>query len=278
MFLASCRVQSGFFTFDDIFGPPSLSSVRKVLEFGPLSFYVPAPYRSQSVLPRDPCSCIGVVTSNPHRTLLRGSSSTFAGWQKAQLYAFHDVATTLFDIGKATPETHGTMAFDVQGLRIQHQRDVVLQRRMGKYRGALVHPRHATLARTYHGYRTGLHEDHPRPSSLIHLITLPMSSNIAHLLTSPQDKAIPPRHRSRCIDLPHRTVVVRASGSFPEQQLPLAASVSLKTRRRFRRIPFAVGYCSFTRGLLWAYWETCWRSPKASANAMKFSGRRGGPF
>jgi hypothetical protein len=106
----------------------------------------------------------------------------------------------------------------------------------------------------------------------------PMSSNIAHLLTTPQDKAIPPRHRSRCIDLPHRTVVVRASGSFPEQQLPLAASVSLKTRRCFRKIPFAVDYCSFTRGLLWAYWESCWRSPKASANAMKFSGRRGGPF
>lgn len=128
--LASCRAQSGIFTSDDIFGPPSLSSFRKVLEFEYLSFYVPAPYRSLSVLPRDPCSCTGVVTSNPHRTLLRENSSTFAGWQETVLYAFHDVAITLFDIGKASPETHGTMAFDVQGLRIQHQRGVVLQRRM----------------------------------------------------------------------------------------------------------------------------------------------------
>jgi hypothetical protein len=146
--LASCRAQSGFFTSDDIFRPPSLPPFRKVLKFEHLFFYVAAPYRSLSVLPRDPCSCISVITSNPHRTLLRGNSSTFAGWRETKLYAFHDVAITLLDTGKATPETHGTMAFDVQGLRIQHQRGAALHRRMGKYRGALAHPRHAALAKT----------------------------------------------------------------------------------------------------------------------------------
>ena len=80
--LASCRAQTGFFTSDDIFWPPSLSPFRKVLEFEHLFFYVTAPYRSLSVLPRDPCSCISVITSNPHRMLLRGNSSTFAGWQR----------------------------------------------------------------------------------------------------------------------------------------------------------------------------------------------------
>lgn len=56
----------------------------------------------------------------------------------------------------------------------------------------------------------------------------PMSSNIATFAHLPGIKRPPPRHRSRCIDLPHRMMVVRASGSFPEQQTSLAAALVSK--------------------------------------------------
>ena len=86
---------------------------RKVLEFDNLFFYVLAPHRSLFVLPRDPYSFIGVITSNPRRMLLRGNSSAFAGWLETKLYAFPDACITVFDNGKATPETHGTMALNI---------------------------------------------------------------------------------------------------------------------------------------------------------------------
>jgi len=65
-------------------------------------------------------------------------------------------------------------------------------------------------------------------------------------------------------------MVVRASGSFPEHQSQIPATFSQNSICR--------GLLQLRSWPLMAFWASCWRSPEASASAMKFSRRRGWLF
>ncbi|KIM43568.1 hypothetical protein M413DRAFT_383923 [Hebeloma cylindrosporum] len=223
--LATARAQSGFFTSDDIFRHSSLSPLRKVLEFEYLSFYVLAPYRSLSVLPRDPCSCIGVISSKPHRMLLRGILPPSQGDRRPS--CMHSMMSLLpcLILGRQHRKHMGPWPSTFKDCAYNTREASPCKVEWKILRSSRTPSAHDFgLDVTWVPHRSSQRSPSP---NVIHSLDSNPDVNIAHLHTSPKDKAIHPRHRSRCIDLPHRTVVARASGSFPEQRLSLwQASVS----------------------------------------------------